>query len=315
MMVAIDMAGLRRTPMIFLAFGVLVTSACLEPNPNALDAGDGEVETSDASAGSSDTNADTGGCTDCDFAMESVEFDVNNSDTITIPKPDMPHTAPIAAVSRYAPAKGATTMGYTLSFSDAGDAYELSIELNGDSGNSRVEGVAVVIGLSDALGAPQIEDLEIPADGCASSSVAASGDTILLDVISSYEPADGDDLSYARTVSGGAPEYCVTRASEGAATLGVRLISFPAPAGATIFTTPDTVLDADNAEDVDYPEVGASSQIAYLIGARAYDEELAEDLGYRADCQPDPPYGCHYDVSEFEDGASVSMGGTLLAVE
>lgn len=295
----------------------LVAAACLEPNPNAEEAGDTGGSSDSAATDPTTDTTDSGGpsCDPCDFLFESVEFDAINSETVSIPKPDLPHTAPFATVTNYAPGNNADSLGYALTWTDVGDAYELDISLSGASGNSRVSGVALVLGFSEVLGAPEVQEIEVAADTCEPVSIDGLGDRVYIDAVERYEPGGATVLSYARSVDAGSLEYCVTESDAAEASLTYKLVTFALPEEAVALEIPELELDSDVQQSADYPELGAASQIVHLIGARTFDEGVAPSLGYDFACSAQAPYGCSFELLRFNAGARAVAGGSIIAIQ
>lgn len=312
----------------WVAAASVVATGCLEPNPNAVgetqasgtsDTSTSDTSTSDTSTGDSSETGSGAICDPCGFAFESLAFEVGATETISIPKPDRPHTVPFATITNYAPANNANSLGYAMAWTDAGDTYELKLTLTGNTGNTKVGGVAVVLGFSDELGAPEVQEVQVAADGCEAVSLDGLGDRVYLDAVERYEPGSATVLNYARTASAGASlEYCVTQADAPEASLTYKVVMFSVPEGVVSLDVPEVDLDSGAPVSADYGDLGAdlgAAQLIHLIGARSFDEASEPSLGYQIACSAQSPFGCTYELLRFKAGARVVAGGSIIAIQ
>jgi hypothetical protein len=260
------------------------------------------------------STSDTGTGVTKDFAFNSLSFEVGATETFSIPKPDQPHTVPFATITNYAPAVNAENLGYAMVWTDVGDAYELEVSLSGVTGNSKVGGVAVVLGFADELGAPEVQEVQVTADNCGSVSLADLGDRVMLDAVERYEPGAATQLSYART-AGASLEYCVTGADAPEASLAYKVVMISLPEGVVSLEVPELVLSSNMGMSADYSQLGTATQIVHLIGARSFDEGSEPSLGYQFICSAQSPFGCDYDLIRFKTGAQVVAGGSIIAIQ
>ena len=306
---------LKLVPLLALASLGL---ACLEPNPNA-DAGSDSVGTDSvgttADTTTTDTTTETTGpsCEACDFAFEAIDFETKAGSFVdTIPKPDQPFTVPIAVIRLYDPGNG-DDLGYEVSWSDQGAAWQLSVQLIGGGGNAKVGGVAAVFGVAEE---PEVQEIDLSvADMCASINVADLGGRWLVDAVERYDPG-GAVLSYARTqtvVGPGADiEYCLAGPNADA-TLHARVVALPTSIDATIVELAGIELDGSSA-GADFPEIAAGAAVVHLVAAQAYDDEQAPDLAYDFSCNGAAPFACNFSLQNFSAGASAVAGGVVVAV-
>jgi hypothetical protein len=301
--------------MSLVAAASLAATGCLEPNPNAI----GGTETSTGDSGGTEEG---GGalCDPCEFAFESLSFDVNATQTLSIPKPDRPHTVPFATITKYAPGNNADSVGYAMAWTDVGDAYELELTLTGGSANTKVGGVAVVLGFSDELGAPEVQEVQVAADACGAASLSGLDGRVYLDAVERYEPGPATVLSYERTVGGDSLEYCITQADAPEASLTYKVVMFSLPDEHVVSVeVPELELDTVTPRIAEYDDLGvdlgAATQIVHLIGARSFDEGSEPALGYSFTCTAQSPFGCVYELLRFKAGARVVAGGSIIAIQ
>ncbi|HLT38551.1 MAG TPA: hypothetical protein VK034_19825 [Enhygromyxa sp.] len=301
---------------IMLALGLGL--ACTEPNPYAQEAGADSTETG---ADSTETGDDPPGCGDpaCELGLELVTFSLQGDDTFTaqIPKPAEQDTVPIAAIRRYAPGQS-ETFGFAIDWTDDGDSWGLEVTTSGAAANSRIEGVAVVIGLGEDFPAPELHELEIStADGCGELETDALDGRFFVDTVERYDPGGAEVFEFSRTATVGetaAVEYCVSQPEQLDATLGVKLIAFSVPEGA-LAVAAGAVLDSGGGANESFGSLGNVDEVVHLIGARALSEASEPALGYAVECSTTPPYECSYDLLGFSGGAAVEVGGAAIAIQ
>lgn len=307
---------------------VLVVSACLEPNPNAdaetgadeVDATSGESgsETGTGSAGettsdTSDTTSDETGmpCDPCGLGFEVLEFEAGPDDFVgEVPKPDFAHTAPIAFVREYLPGN-ADELGYAITWTDAGASWQVEVALLDAAPNSRVRGVALVLGSDEA---PTIHELEAGMGECAGAPFEPANDRRMFESVERYDPAGGAVLAFAKQFSD-TLDYCVTAADSPEATIGAKLVELTIPPGVVVAGTPDVVLDMATGGSAYFSEGDPTWAMIHLVGLREFDDQAASDLGYTIACSTGSmPFPCDFEFDGFSAGARAVLGGDLLAI-
>jgi hypothetical protein len=282
--------------------------ACTEPNPLAQEAG-------------ADETGEPPGCNDpaaC-LGLEYVTFSVHGDDVFTtsIPKPPQQETVPIATVRRYENGQS-DNLGYAIVWTDNGDSWELEVTTTNAANNSRVEGVAAVIGLGANFDPPEMHELQITtADGCGQLTSTPLDGRFFIDAVERYQPGDAAVFDYSRTANVGdtaAIEYCVTQPDNLEASIGVKLVAFDVPEGALALAAAAT-LDSGAGAMESFGELGTVSDVLHLVGAHARSEAAAPQLGYQFTCNTAPPYACNYTVADFTDGAVIEVGGAVLAIQ
>jgi hypothetical protein len=303
--------------------------ACLEPNPNAMDAGDTGTTGADAgtttgtmTSGTETTGTDTGQaiCDPCGLAFESVEFEANaDGFSGLVPKPALAHSAPIALVTDYAPGSS-ESLGYTITWADAGDAWEFDVAVTGAANNSHVGGIAAVIATSEELGPPEVQEVSLTAaDMCGSALIEGLGGRAVADAVERYEPGTDLELSFVREASPGSDsfglDYCITASDTPEAALSFKVIAFATPEGVSVIEIPEVVMNSAAPQSVDYDQFDPGAQVLHLVGAQAFDEAAAPNLGYTISCSATAPWGCGYDLSGFKAGAAVVAGGVIIGIQ
>lgn len=307
----------------------LIAQGCLEPNPNAdaggtdelgtsgeastSESGTGESGTSDAgtSETSPETSPETGmPCDPCGLGFEVLEFEAGPDDfSAEIPKPDFAHTAPIAFVREYLPGN-ADELGYAISWTDVGASWQVEVALIDAAPNSRVRGVALVIGSESP---PTIDELDVAAGEC-TSVVPPMPTQQLIESVERYDPAGGATLAYDRQAAGGT-QYCVTTSDSPDATIGVRTIALELPEGVLLSAAADTIFDMPGGGELSFSEGDPSWSLAHLVGVRDFDDASASDLGYVVACDSAAaPFPCSFAFDNFSSGARAVLGGHLLGV-
>jgi hypothetical protein len=302
--------GVARRSMIVFVLGS--TLACTEPNPFAQEAG------GDSTAGES---GDPPGCGDpaCELGLEFVEFSLQGDDTFTaeLPKPAQQESVPIAAVRRYEPGQS-DALGYAIEWTDNGDSWGLEVTTTGAANNSRIAGVAVVIGLGEDFPAPELHALDITtADGCGELESAALEGRFVVDTVERYDPGGNAVFEFSRDAELGETawvEYCVTQPEGLDATLGIKLVAFDVPEGALAVAAGAT-LDSSSGEMESFSSLGSVAQVVHLLGAQTLSEADEPSLGFNANCDTSAPYGCNYSLSGFTAGVEVELGGAVLAIQ
>jgi hypothetical protein len=289
--------------------------ACLEPNPHAQDAGN--------EPGDGDTTGEPSCAPECNLGFELLEFSIQGGSPFTaqIPKPPQAHTVPIAAIHRYAPGQS-NELGYAVAWTDNGSSYGLEITITGSHPNSRLAGIAVVLGLGSDFPAPEVHELEVTTEqGCAQISTAALAGRAWFDLVQRYDAGGAAVFDYSRTATVGdaaTVEYCVSSPEEidgevdGA--IAVKLIAFDVPEGASVIPVEATIDSGASAGD-SFGELGSVAKIAHLLGGRAFSEASQPSLGYLIDCATQAPYACSYEITNFSAGAAIDVGGVVLAIE
>lgn len=301
--------------MLALGLGL----ACTEPNPYAQESSD------DATTGEpGETGTETGdppGCGDpaCELGLEVIEFSLQGDDSLTtsIPKPADQVSVPIAAVHRYDPGQS-NNFGYAIAWTDEGDSWGLEISVAGAAPNSRLSGVAAVIGLGSDFAAPELHELEVTtSQACAQLETDPLDGRIYIDTVERYEPGDADVFEFSRTENVGETaqiEYCVSQPDDLEGLIKVKLIAFDLPEGA-LAEQVTAVLDSSNGGMASFGSLGDTTEIVHLLGARALSEASEPGLGYAIDCAAQAPYACSYGLQGFKDGAAVEVGGAVLAIQ
>lgn len=298
--------------------------ACLEPNPNAIGADTGTSSADTATTAGTTTNttsADSGGpvCDPCDLAFETVAFEARGSDvfTTTVPKPDQPHTVPIASVREYSPGN-VENLGYRITWTELDAAWEIQVELTNAANNSQVSGIAAVIGA--AAQPSTAEATVVAADMCGTAMIGAVGGRTVVDAVEAYEPGADTVLSYERSASQAGDDlsvdYCITASDSPEASLRYKVVAFEIPPeGVTALDISPVVIDSAGGQSVNYDQLPANAQVLHLLGAQAFDDQSVPDLGYRIGCSTTSPYGCNYQLIGFKGGASATAGGSIVAIQ
>jgi hypothetical protein len=291
--------------------------ACTEPNPYAQESGADESSTT----GEPTETGDPPGCGDpaCELGLAFVEFSLMGNDSFTaqIPKPPQQESVPIASVRRYDPGQS-ETLGFAIEWTDGGDSWDLEVTTTGAANNSRVSGVAMVIGLGEDFSAPELHELAITtADGCGELETSALDGRFFVDTVERYEPGEAAVFEFSRTAEIGETariEYCVTQPEGLDATLGVKLVAFDVPEGALALAAAAT-LDSGAGAMESFAELGDVSEVVHLIGAQALSEANEPGLGFTANCNTQAPYACNYTLSGFTSGVAVELGGAVVAIQ
>jgi hypothetical protein len=297
---------------------LLLSLACLEPNPNAVDTG-GET-----GASTTTTNGDGDGdggiepiCDPCDLGFETLSFEAGPDGFVgQVPKPPQSNSVPLALVREYV-AGNSDNLGYEITWDELDDAWEITVVLSGAANNSRVRGVAVVLGSNAA---PTVETVTVTADeGCDGATIDALDGRALVDVLERYSPGDDLVLSYARQAApagdGMTVDYCVTESDTPEASLAFKLVAFELPQGVTAIDIGDVTLDSGAAQSSSYGQIAAHAEVLHLTGARAFDEASVNDLGYAIDCSTSAPFDCSFDLLGFSGGARAVVGGVIVAIQ
>jgi hypothetical protein len=296
----------------WIGVGALLSLACLEPNPNAVDAG-GET-----GATTNDDGEPEPICDPCDLGFETITFEAGTNGFVgQVPKPPQSNTVPLALVREYV-AGNSDNLGYAISWADVGNAWELTVELTGAANNSRVRGVAAVLGSNADL---TVETVTVTgADGCLGATIDALDGRTLVDVLERYSPGDDLVLNYARQTNSAGDsvtvDYCVTASDTPEASLAFKLVAFELPPeGVTALEIADVTLDSGAPQSTSYDQIAAHAEVLHLIGARELDETAATDLGYGIDCSSAAPFGCNFDLRGFSGGARAVVGGVIVAIQ
>jgi hypothetical protein len=293
---------------------------CLEPNPYAaaqLDAGTG------AEAGASDdTIGDTIGDPEVRLGLEQVEFSIqgNNSFSAEIPKPTgSTSSAPIAAIRRYQPGQS-QTLGWSVTWTESASSWSVEVTTSGSAPNSRIAGVAAVLGFGEALPAPGVHELTVTTtDGCAQLPISAGEGELVLDTVEAYAPGDAEVFEFSRSelIDAGeltAIEYCVSQPEQLDASLRVKLVRFDLPDNALAAEVASTLAAQTNVDD-SFPAFGDASEVVHLIGVHTLIEEPEPDLGWEFDCANTPPFACTYALLAGSPAVTVEAGGAALAIQ
>jgi hypothetical protein len=296
----------------WIGAGALLSLACLEPNPNAVDAG-GET-----GATTNDDGEPEPICDPCDLGFETITFEAGNNGFVgQVPKPPQSNTVPLALVREYV-AGNSDNLGYAISWADVGNAWELTVELTGAANNSRVRGVAAVLGSNADL---TVETVTVTgADGCLGATIDALDGRTVVDVLERYSPGDDLVLNYARQTNSAGDsvtvDYCVTASDTPEASLAFKLVAFELPPeGVIALEIADVTLDSGAPQSTTYDQIAAHAEVLHLIGARELDETAATDLGYGIDCSGAAPFGCNFDLRGFSAGARAVVGGVIVAIQ
>lgn len=301
------------------AGSLLLSLACLEPNPNAVDTG-GETGTGSTTSTNGDGDGDGDGepsCDPCDLGFETVEFEAGPDGFVgEVPKPPQSNSVPLALVREYV-AGNSDNLGYAISWDELDAAWQFTVELTGAANNSRVRGVAVVIGSNSE---PSVDTVTVDVDeGCDGATIDALDGRVLVDALERYSPQDDQVLSYARQASpdgdGMAVEYCVTKSDTNVPSLQFKLVAFALPDGVTALEMADVTLDSGAPQSSSFDQLPSQAQVVHLLGVREFDEAAVPDLGYAIDCSTAAPFGCSFDLLGFSGGgARAVVGGVTVAI-
>lgn len=300
----------------WLVAGALLSLACLEPNPNATDTD------SETGASAATSNGDGDGdiepiCDPCDLGFETLTFQAGPDGFVgQVPKPPQSNSVPLALVREYV-AGNSDNLGYAITWAELDDAWEITVELTGAANNSRVRGVAVVLGSNSE---PSVETVAVTgADGCVGATIDALDGRALVDVLERYSPGDDLVLSYARQASptgdGMTVDYCVTESDTPEASLAFKLVAFELPEGVTAIELGDVTLDSGAPKSSSYDQIASHAEVLHIIAAREFDEAAASDLGYAIDCSTSAPFDCGFDLLGFNGGARAVVGGVIVAIQ
>jgi hypothetical protein len=294
--------------------GGLLTLGCLEPNPN-VDAGGTAAS---ATTGDGDGDGEPPRiCDPCDLGFETTTFQAGPDGFVgQVPKPPQSSSVPFVLVREYV-AGNSSNLGYAVTWAEVGDAWEFTITLTGAANNSRVRGVAAVLGSNDDL---SVETVAVTgADGCLGATIDALDGRAVIDVLERYSPGDDLVLNYAREASSTGDsvtvDYCVTASDTPEASLAFKLVAFDLPEGVTALEIPDVTLDSGTPQSTSYNQFATNAEVLHVLGARELDETAANDLGYTLDCSGAAPFGCNFDLLGFSDGARVVVGGVIVAIQ
>jgi hypothetical protein len=308
--------------------------ACLEPNPYAVDAGsetgsstgdgdggdgDGDGDQGEGDGDNGDGDGDDGGllCDPCDLGFELLDFEAGPDGFIgEVPKPDHQFTAAFALVREYVPGNS-DNLGYAIDWEDLGDAWEIDVELFGAANNSRVRGVAVVLGSNDE---PTVDTTNVDIDeGCDNSTIDGLDGRALIDVLERYQPGDDEVFSFTRQINSAGNsttiDYCITDSQSNVPSLRFKLVAFELPEGVTVMDMDDVTLDSNAPGSVSFGGFGNNAQVLHAIGVREFDEAAAPDLGYVIDCDEAAPFGCDFELRNFSGGARAVVGGAIVAIQ
>jgi hypothetical protein len=294
-----------------MCLGALLSLACLEPNPNAVDTGE-----------TASTNGDGDGdpplvCDPCDLGFETIAFEAGPNGFVgQVPKPPQSNSVPLALVREYV-AGNSSNLGYAITWADVDDAWEITVELTGAANNSRVRGVAAVLASNTDLA---VETATVTgADGCMGATIDALGGRAVIDVLERYSPGDDLVLNYARQAStagdSATVDYCVTASDTPEASLAFKLVAFDVPQGVTALEIADVTLDSGSPQSANFNQFASNAEILHVIGAREFDESAVDDLGYAIDCNASAPFGCNFDLLGFSGGARAVVGGVIVAIQ
>jgi hypothetical protein len=298
------------------ACALLLSLACLEPNPNATDTG-GETGASAAT-----TNGDGDGdidpiCDPCDLGFETLLFEAGADGFVgQVPKPPQANSVPLALVREYVPGNS-ENLGYAITWAESGDSWEITVELTGAANNSRVRGVAAVLGSNSDL---YVETVAVTqADGCLGATVDSLSGRAVVDVLERYSPGDDLVLSYARQATPAGDDmtvdYCVTESDTPEASLAFKVVAFELPEGVSAIEVADVTLDSGAPQSSSYGQIASYAEVLHLLGTREFDEAAANDLGYGIDCSTSAPFGCNFDLRGFSGGARAVVGGVIVAIQ
>jgi hypothetical protein len=296
----------------------LLSLACLEPNPNAAE--------TDASATTTNGDGDGDGdgepepepiCDPCDLGFETLSFQAGPDGFVgQVPKPPQSNSVPLALVREYVPGNS-DNLGYAITWAELADAWEITVELTGAANNSRVRGVAMVLGSNSE---PSVETVAVTGvDGCLGATIDSLSGRALVDVLERYSPGDDLVLSYGRQATpsgdGMTVDYCVTESDTPEAALAFKLVAFELPEGVTALEIADITLDSGAPQSSSYEQIASHAEVVHLLGAREFDEAAANDLGYGIDCSTTAPFGCSFDLQGFSGGARAVIGGVIVAIQ
>ena len=321
----------RSSVVVLVPAFACALAGCLEPNPylelaDTSSTGDPST-TGDPTGdpGTSDTTGDpVGPCPDPDLCLgvEQLEFSLQGNDSFTaeLPKPaGAASTAPIASVRRYQPGQS-ETVGWAVSWTESATSWTVEITVSGAAPNSRVAGVAAVLGFGAGLSAPTVERRTVTtADGCVQLPVTGDDASVVVDAVERYAPGDAAvfEFSRAELVEAGAVtaiEYCVTQPEQLDAELGVTLLRFELGDNGSLAPIATTLADGQAGSD-SFTELGQASEVVHLVGARALGEAAAPDLGWSFDCASSAPFACDYALVNASPGVTVEAGGAALAIQ
>jgi len=248
--------------------------------------------------------------------LEFIEFSLQGGDPFTaqIPKPAQANTVPIAVIRRYDPGQS-ENLGYAMRFTDQGESYELEVRVSGAAPNSRLHGVAMVIGLGAEFPAPEVHELELTtAQPCGEINTAPLEGRVVLEAVQRYEPGDAAVFEFSRDGGGAHISYCVDQPEQLDGALGVKVIALDLPVGALALESA-AVLDSGTKVSDSFAALGQVSKVVHLIGAQTLNETEAPGIGYAISCAQQAPYTCDYELLRFKDGAAVAVGGSVLAIQ
>ena len=302
--------------LVLAVVGLAGLSACLEPNPNLTEGGSETAGTTNETGSEAESEGQPEPCDPCELAFSTATFDAGpDGTTVEIPKPDQPNTAAIALVQVYEPG-GAAALGYAIEWEESGDAYTLSLSLTDANDDSRVAGLAVVVGSASAIDS---QTFDADASNCGSQQVEADN-RVLVHAVETYNPDSGDVASYSGTREAGngedTIEYCFDNADSEGASLQVRVLSFEAGEGPVVETRDAIPVSGNGTELTEFSSLPSSAEVVHLLAVTAYDEgNNASDLGYGLDCDPSQaPYGCELSLIDFGGGAQVIAAGAAVGI-
>lgn len=296
----------------------LLSLACLEPNPNAVETGASATSTDGVGDGDGDGEAEPDPiCDPCDLGFETLNFQAGPDGFVgQVPKPPQSNSVPLALVREYLPGNS-DNLGYAITWAELDDAWEMTVELTGAANNSRVRGVAVVLGSNSE---PSVETVAVTgAEGCLGATIDSLSGRALVDVLERYSPGDDLVLSYARQETpagdGMTVDYCVTESDTPEAALAFKLVAFELPEGVSAIEIADVTLASGAPQSSSYDQIASHAEVVHLLGARELDEAAAPDLGYGIDCSTSAPFGCSFDLQGFSGGARAVVGGVIVAIQ
>ena len=156
----------RSVHSLTVSVAFVIAGGCLEANPYADTGTAGDTSDTNGSADTEGTTETTGEelCDGfaCGMGLETHAFSVQGEGPYTrqIPKPPQAHTVPFATVHVYEPGNS-DDYGYEISWSESDTSWTLEITTAGGAGNSRLRGVAAVLGLGTDVGEPALQDAEL----------------------------------------------------------------------------------------------------------------------------------------------------------
>jgi hypothetical protein len=311
-------ARVQAAALLLACLSLSALGGCLEPNPYAPSP---DAETGEAGEIGDDTTGAPTACPDPDhcLGLAQIEFSIqgNNSFSAEIPKPAGSTTsAPIAAIRRYQPGQS-ETLAWSVRWTESASSWAVEVTASGGAPNSRIAGVAAVLGFGDALPAPSVHELTVTTtDGCAQLPISAG--ELVLDTVEAYAPEGAAVVEFSRTelIAAGEPtaiEYCVSQPEQLDASLRVKLISFDLPDNA-LAAEVATVLDAQTDGGDSFAAFGEAREVVQLVGARTLTEASSPNLGWRFECAATPPYACTYALVGGSSGVMVEAGGAALAI-